>query len=343
MSFYGTAFYEFSKVFYKFLFKNRGETEEELNTIYERQQDIPEMEASDKWDILSFESGNRWINLTEAKNGIIISHGAPANEALPVEEEKILSYGENFPAVNSLTIDKTGHVAQIKTVNYTLPEFATTQVEVDNSITPNVELEAGDILKFTIPNTGEIAYKLPISQSEINVQDLQGRMAVVEADLTTLHDETLEVLQSTTLNDYLSTNYVSNNDIDAKIAERTYTKTDVDSLLLEVNNKFDDKFITQDGINEELNTNHETLKKAIGDLTNIADTYGTLVDSIGDLSTVGEELNPTGKENIVSMLVNLSEQISENTSLILTTQLAIDALNTKIEALTARVEALETV
>jgi hypothetical protein len=60
MSFYGNVFYEFAQLFRHFMFKNSGYNN---NTIVTTKPKDTEAIAQERWDILTMDTGNRWIIL----------------------------------------------------------------------------------------------------------------------------------------------------------------------------------------------------------------------------------------------------------------------------------------
>jgi hypothetical protein len=65
MSFYGTVFYEFEQVFFKFQFKN---SESDSVTI-EPKDSVNGTTADARWDTLNFNSGNKWIGMSSEEGG----------------------------------------------------------------------------------------------------------------------------------------------------------------------------------------------------------------------------------------------------------------------------------
>lgn len=158
-SFYGTQFQEYTNLFHRLFFKRKtGENNKDSKKSSGKDFIVT---AEHRKDSTSFESGNYWIDLesNEAKDGVIISHMAPAEgkktissfEKENVGEEEILKPGESF-TVSSLSFDDAGHLFSSATKTYQLQK---TDVEnYDDRIT-NLEkdmLDAqGSITDF--PNT----------------------------------------------------------------------------------------------------------------------------------------------------------------------------------------------
>jgi hypothetical protein len=60
MSFYGNVFYEFAQLFRNFVFKNNGFNK---TTLVTNKPADAEAVAQERWDILTMDTGNRWIVL----------------------------------------------------------------------------------------------------------------------------------------------------------------------------------------------------------------------------------------------------------------------------------------
>ena len=83
MSFYGQVLYEFTKLFHKIWIRNDGA---KTYTTPERTPEDAYFMPDDKWDSLSFNSGNHWIHLEssnkEKGNMITISHNTPGEKKI---------------------------------------------------------------------------------------------------------------------------------------------------------------------------------------------------------------------------------------------------------------------
>ena len=83
MSFYGQVVYEFTKLFNKFKFKNSGISNENFP---EEKEPVSEFnyEANERWDELTFETGNRWVQMVPdmSAKSIKVFHAKPSDKVL---------------------------------------------------------------------------------------------------------------------------------------------------------------------------------------------------------------------------------------------------------------------
>lgn len=135
MSFYGTVFYEFERLFFKFKFQNVEDTVDtvDINAL----DSVDGITATERWDTFHIHSGNRWIKLTSMPEGgevkgLILSHAAagPAKEETipfePIELEEgetatVLDATQAFK-VPTITYDNAGHIVSAETSKYQLPD-----------------------------------------------------------------------------------------------------------------------------------------------------------------------------------------------------------------------------
>ena len=123
MSFYGNVFYEFAQLFRNFVFKNNGFNKTTLVTS--KPADAAAV-AQERWDILTMDTGNRWIVLQGNQDGVTFSHAGPgAAESKPQVKAidnynlvgngtsgtpYVLNYDETFSMPTfSFQFDKAGH------------------------------------------------------------------------------------------------------------------------------------------------------------------------------------------------------------------------------------------
>ena len=333
MSFYGTSFIELGDVIRNFKFKNPNETEnEELMEI--------NIEARNKWDTLTV-IGDPWINFEpgeENKQEIIINH--TSMQDIPIEEVEDKTAPRAELALYG--IDAAGHSVEMTPCfvhnNYDLTR---SDIEINNGDNPDFELKAGDTITIPVLNyddSGHISecttatYKMPISEVEVNVADLQTRMGIVESEIQDLNDNTLGILGDLTLDNYLQENYVAKDQVDEVVMEHAYIKTEIDNM-----------FAAQALVDDSQTKAHESLVSAIGELDNIIADYETLVNSLGNLSEANTAIDGEQKLNIAEMLVRLQEQVTLNSAAVVTINLAIKGLETDIKELADRLTALETV
>ena len=148
MSFYGQVLYEFTKLFHKIWIRNDGA---KTYTTPERTPEDAYFMPDDKWDSLSFNSGNHWIHLEssnkEKGNMITISHNTPGEKKYELIgfngnpnfgdsdiDPIVLTPGKVF-TVNSGEFDNAGHlIKQPSTKIYKLPTQAITLDSNDDVI-----------------------------------------------------------------------------------------------------------------------------------------------------------------------------------------------------------------
>lgn len=332
MSFYGTSFIELGDVIRNFKFKNPNEIEnEELKEI--------NIEARNKWDTLTL-IGDPWISFEpgEHEQEIIINHTSMQDVPIKEIEDKTAPEEELI----LYNIDAAGHGVQMVPCfvhnNYGL---VNSNIEINNGSNPDFELKAGDTITFPvlssddcghISNYKTVTCKIPMSETEVNVADLQSRMGRVESEIEDLNDVTLEVLGDLTLDNYLQENYIAKDQVNEVVMEHAYVKTEVDNM-----------FAAQALVDSDQTKAHESLVSAIGELDNIIADYETLVNSLGNLSEANTTIDGEQKLNIAEMLVRLQEQITLNNAAVVTINLAIKGLETDIKELADRLTALETV
>lgn len=132
MSFYGQVVYEFTKLFNKFKFKNSGVSNENFP---EEKEPVSEFnyEANERWDELTFETGNRWVQMVPdmSAKSIKVFHAKPSDKVLnsstflPKDEAdedqvNLLDAGQCFE-VPEYGIDNAGHISKINLKYYKLP------------------------------------------------------------------------------------------------------------------------------------------------------------------------------------------------------------------------------
>lgn len=227
MSFYGSVFYEFERLFFKFKFKNAADTADSVTDL-EAIDSLDGITATERWDTFHIDSGNRWIKLATMpeggeRKGVTLFHAAPGpntKQTLPIEpielEENetadiVLSSTQAFK-VPTIKYDNAGHISDVTTEVYQLPEPAqiiidgmenhfeepiapqaisheTEDVEEDAEIT---QLSSGQVIAATkllvsekgvITGVEDVYYKMPQSETESNIEDLQLRMAQAEQDI----------------------------------------------------------------------------------------------------------------------------------------------------------------
>lgn len=135
MSFYGHSFFEFSKLFSRFTFSNKGNKKKKAAELSDAAATI--QDANERWEQLNFETGNQWIGFSEiedeTKKGIVISHNKPSDEISSeihgftlVDRDKVdeeispLTPGAVIKTTQA-DIDDAGHCAKVTEKFYELP------------------------------------------------------------------------------------------------------------------------------------------------------------------------------------------------------------------------------
>lgn len=135
MSFYGSVFYEFERLFFKFKFKNVAD---DVDAVDLRDIDSTDgITATERWDTFHIDSGNRWIKLATMpeggeRKGVTLFHAeaGPSKYAFSTMELTDLEDGTiadvqlsphqafNIPSVE---YDNAGHIVTIEPTLYQLP------------------------------------------------------------------------------------------------------------------------------------------------------------------------------------------------------------------------------
>lgn len=217
MSFYGNVFYEFKNLFQKFKFINTGLNDERvgLDTI---NSTVNGTTATQNWDTLHIESGNRWIGLqsmdeNSLHKGVTIFHRAPGiegethNSFTPVEKEGTVLNAEQSFDTMSIKVDNSGHVSAVDYATYKLPSAkgivesgldtqfsggthrSCFSADGEEEGVEDVILEPGQTIKalsLNVTEKGIISgftsrnYKLPMSDTEKDYAEVTGRLDDVE-------------------------------------------------------------------------------------------------------------------------------------------------------------------
>lgn len=181
MSFYGQVVYEFTKLFNKFKFKNKGLS----NDSFPKDGDaISEFgyEAVERWDEITFETGNRWIQMIPdiTNKGIKVFHSKPSEKVstsstfLPKDmgegvQVKQLDAGQSFE-VPEYGIDDAGHISKINLKYYQLPitDFESNLDELNAQMTDLYDAKADQAYRYA----EEVVYKY----AKDNVKALNDRI-----------------------------------------------------------------------------------------------------------------------------------------------------------------------
>lgn len=308
MSFYGNVFYELTNAFATIAIKNSGKS---LKSFINPGQDI-ELPAAGLEGKVSIDTGNKWINL----------QGSPEELMFKVYHSK---KDEN---------DKSNNVESVK-----IPAAA-----------PNnaVELKPGDYLqinKFFYDDAGHVTtsgtsdyYRLPISDTDKDMTDLQERMDALEKDQSDVTNafEQLEV-------------QVKNNDTQLIDLEKVVGKQpslssdssvniidaigNVDSLNASIVETIGDmSYLNKNSIVETIGNmndlNKDSIVDAIGNMNELSDNHDTIVQAIGNM----KELNNT--DNIVQNILTVKSDMKAQSTTIDYQGIAIkNAIEKLVEAL----------
>lgn len=232
MSFYGNVFYEFERLFFKFKFLNSDNDNVEI----EPADSVNGTEATERWDTLHIDAGNRWIKMASmdegsTRKGVTIFHAAAGGDTTyekDIISPIMLEEGENSDIqldnnqafeVPTVVYDNAGHIVSMDTKIYQLPDNSLTEYfedgaeangfQVDSSTDMSDEdytiLAPGekvvvDCLKLTsngiVESIDKKYFKMPASDAEKDFTDLKDRMEIVEETLEEI-PETYASLQLT--------------------------------------------------------------------------------------------------------------------------------------------------
>lgn len=296
MSFYGTVFYEFEQVFFKFQFKN---SESDSVTI-EPKDSVNGTTANVRWDTLNFNSGNRWIGMSSEEDstskGVTLYHAAAGPTTHSIETLTIptsgdkgtqLSAGQNIE-IPKINYDNAGHIVDSENIRFTLPaadtiveegmedHFETSNIiSVINpastgSVSQENVLKPGQIItapKFNVTEKGvvsgveQIYYQLPQSDAEQNYNEVTERLDKIDEylELNDINDIRLRV-------DKVEKDILENEtDIETKLS--TTDKKFVDEIA-----RIDKNYAPLTLTGKEAPKGYETFAAAIGNIQNSAKT-----------------------------------------------------------------------
>ena len=271
MSFYGNVFYELTNAFATIAIKNSGKS---LKSFISPGQDT-ELPAAGLEGKVSIDTGNKWINL----------QGSPEELMFKVYHSK---KDEN---------DKSNNVEPVE-----IPAAAP-----DNA----VELKPGDYLqinKFFYDDAGHVTtsgtsdyYRLPISDTDKDMSDLQERMDTLEKDQSDVIDA-FEQLEA----------QVKDNDTQLIDLEKVVGKQP--SLSSDSSVNIIDVIGNVDGLNASIvetigdmsYLNKDSIVDAIGNMDELSDNHNTIVQAIGNM----RELNNTDTltQNILTIKSDMKAQ-----------------------------------
>lgn len=136
MSFYGSVFYEFERLFFKFKFKNAADTADSVTDL-EAIDSLDGITATERWDTFHIDSGNRWIKLATMpeggeRKGVTLFHAeaGPAKHSFSTmglqelaeeEEADIVLTSRQAFTVPTIVYDNAGHIVSAEPTLYQLP------------------------------------------------------------------------------------------------------------------------------------------------------------------------------------------------------------------------------
>lgn len=293
MSFYGNVFYELTNAFATIAIKNSGKS---LKSFIDPGQNT-ELPAAGLEGKVSIDTGNKWINL----------QGSPEELMFKVYHSK---KDEN---------DKSNNVKPIE-IPATAPDSA-------------VELKPGDYLqinKFFYDDAGHVTtsgtsdyYRLPISDTDKDMADLQERMDALEKDQSDVTDA-FEQLEA----------QVKDNDTQLTDLEKVVGKQP--SLSSDSNVNIIDAIGNVDSLNASIvetigdmsYLNKDSIVDAIGNMDELSDNHDTIVQAIGNM----RELN--NADNIVQNILTVKSDMKAQSTTIDYQGIAIkNAIEKLVEAL----------
>lgn len=354
MSFYGTVFYEFEQVFFKFKFKN---SDSDSVTI-EPKDSINGTTADARWDTLNFNSGNKWIGMSSEENdtskGVTLYHAAAGPKKHSIETLTIpasgnkgtqLLAGQNIE-IPKINYDNAGHIVDSENMRFTLPAADAiveegmkdrfendsniiTSIEVtDNLINEYIELNPGDIIavsqlditkKGVVNEEQKVFFKLPASDAEKDYQTIQNEITIIKTDIDNIEKYHKE-------NDFAS--------VTAETKQNTADIVTTNERITSVQTSLEGTIATgDDELQRQINecaplsltgnapSGFETFEAALGDLKASANAMG---------SAVGIQVNPSVAGQFQALVTYAG---------LMYWQLSI--ANSKIKELEDRIEALE--
>ena len=322
MSFYGTVFYEFERLFYKFKFKNVADTEDTVDL-----RDIDSTDgviATERWDTFHIDSGNRWIKLATMpedgqRKGVTIFHAdaGPTKESFSTMNLVDLAEGQQpdveldiHQAFNVPTVsyDNAGHVTGIENTLYRLPEpqkIITDGMmsQFDSDITPQGFEHEGefpaDDAEYVVLEPGQ-----PVAVTRFLVND-KGVVTGVEPVYYKMPAS----------------------DAEQDFAELDQRMDEAEAQLTTIFSDFAPYAIT--GMPGDLYDEGSTVNKA-----------ETITQAIGNIEDSNYEIF-RDRNNVASLAAQLKQVFQVASAVSVSSSTAIGELATRVDELTARVEALE--
>ena len=293
MSFYGNVFYELTNAFATIAIKNSGKS---LKSFINPGQDT-ELPAAGLEGKVSIDTGNKWINL----------QGSPEELMFKVYHSK---KDEN---------DKSNNVEPIE-IPAAAPDSA-------------VELKPGDYLqinKFFYDDAGHVTtsgtsdyYRLPISETDKDMADLQERMDALEKDQSDVTDAFEQLEAQVKDNDTQLT------DLEKVVGKQPSLSSDSSVNIIDAIGNVDSLNASiVETIGDMSYLNKDSIVDAIGNMDELSDNHDTIVQAIGNM----RELN--NADNIVQNILTVKSDMKAQSTTIDYQGIAIkNAIEKLVEAL----------
>lgn len=184
MSFYGNMTSQLSQAFSRFLFKNNGKDKQDFQEGEDKVLDASHSSAS-----VTFDSGNRWIQIQGGDDGCKIWHGAPATN----EDDLTLVSGfiqtEKPPEPSHLTQLNSGDYLQVPLLFYDDAGHVSTTGEAVYYRLPVIAIESDiETVKTQVSNM-----QTTVTGQNTKISQVEQKMSVVTNDLDTLEANVGEV------------------------------------------------------------------------------------------------------------------------------------------------------
>ena len=315
MSFYGNVFYEFAQLFRNFVFKNNGFNK---TTLVTNKPADAEAVAQERWDILTMDTGNRWIVLEGNQDGVTFSHAGPGTAELkpqikPIDNYSlngsgtsgtpyILNYDETFSVPTfTFQFDKAGHYVTKTSSNvyFKMPpapdpeelyEAGAPDLMTDNataagfnkvtSASGATELKAGDTFA-----TNTITFTDKGTVKAVNTNYYKLPVSETEKNLTALTDAVDSLQQDM---EKIPNTYATKTAVNGLVGTVTALGTKVEAAVTdsELTDVLENYLSTKDAAKtyatqtsmESMSEEIKTLNKQLDDVETIAETIGSIDD-----------------------------------------------------------------
>lgn len=188
MSFYGNMTSQLSQAFSRFLFRNSGKDKQEFQ---EAQDDI--LDATHSSASVTFDSGNRWIQIDGGGDGCKIWHSSP------VEDENDLTLVSGFTKVEDssqlehITQLNSGDCLQVPLLFYDKAGHVSTTGEAVAYKLPVIAIEADiETVKEEVSNMQDI-----VEGQNTKITAVEGKMNSTSSSLNSLKDDVGDVSEVT--------------------------------------------------------------------------------------------------------------------------------------------------